>query len=83
MVIDACFSGINIDGISGVNKVGIRQKINKYDDGKTIVMTSSEEDQFSSWYPAKEHGLFTYFFLKAIHDHQNSDTNEDGTETLV
>ncbi|MCR9287049.1 MAG: caspase family protein [Bacteroidetes bacterium] len=81
MVVDACFSGINIQGISGVSKIGIRKKINKYDDGKTIVLTSSEEDQYSSWYPAKEHGLFTYFFLKAIHDKEHSDQNQDGLLT--
>lgn len=81
VVIDACFSGANIEGLSGVNKIGIRQKINRYNDGKTIVMTSSKEDQFSTWYPAKEQGLFTYYFLKAIHDQNNSDTNSDGKLT--
>lgn len=83
VVIDACFSGIDIiDGISAPPPVRIRQKTNEYDDGKTIVMTSSKSNQVSTWYYGKEHGLFTYMFLKAIHNFGNSDANEDGQLTF-
>ena len=83
VVIDACFSGIDIiDGISAPPPVRIRQRTNEYDDGKTIVMTSSKSNQVSTWYYGKEHGLFTYFFLKAMHDYENSDSNEDGQLTF-
>lgn len=83
VVIDACFSGIDIiDGVSAPPPVRIRQKTNEYDDGKTIVLTSSKSNQVSTWYYGKEQGLFTYFFLKAIHDYENSDQNEDGQLTF-
>ncbi len=82
VVIDACFSGIDlIEGISAAPPVKIRQRATNFDDGKTLVMTSSEAKEVSTWYYGKEHGLFTYFFLKAIHDHSNSDI--DGNDQLT
>lgn len=45
-----------------------------------VVLSSSTGDQVSSWYPEKRHGLFTYFFLKAMHN-RNADLNKDGLLT--
>ena len=45
-----------------------------------VVLTSSKDDQVSSWYNGKKHGMFTYFLLKAIHN-KNADINNDNQIT--
>ncbi|TAG95337.1 MAG: hypothetical protein EAZ20_00345, partial [Bacteroidetes bacterium] len=37
--------------------------------------------EVSCWYNEKSHGMFTYFFLKAIHN-KNADLNKDNKLTL-
>lgn len=44
------------------------------------VLTSANSDQVSSWYNDREHGLFTYFFLKAIRGY--ADKNKDNKMTF-
>ena len=79
VVIDACFSGANLfENVSPVD-IKIKEKENMLDN--TVVLSSSTGNQFSSWYPEKQHGLFTWFFLKALHDVENSDTNGDNKLT--
>ena len=58
-----------------VIKVTTENKINN-----GLVFTSSSANEVSSWYNEKGHGMFTYFFLKAIHD-KNGDVNNDGQLT--
>jgi len=76
IVIDACFSGENVHkNISSI--------IPKVTDPVFIIpngvlLTSSRATEPSCWYNDQEHGLFTYFFLKAINDKKNSDTDNDG-----
>jgi hypothetical protein len=43
------------------------------------VLTSSTGDQISSWYPAKKHGLYTYYFLKGLQG--EADDDKDGIIT--
>ena len=45
-----------------------------------IVITSSSANQVSSWYPEKQHSLFTYFFLKGLRG--EADTNKDNLITV-
>ena len=45
-----------------------------------VVLSSSASDQVSSWYDEKRHGLFTYFFLKAIGG--TADKNNDKQVTF-
>lgn len=75
VVIDACFSGGSEEGmlIKAASPIGI-----KTDDPASVirnsaVFTSSSADQISSWYPEKGHGLFTYFFLKALRGEADAD----------
>ncbi len=75
VIIDACFSGAEL--LRNVSPIGIRIRPVSNKNEKTVVITSSEGTQLSTWYNAKQHGLFTYFFLKAIHDREHSDTNKD------
>ncbi|MBU0674913.1 MAG: caspase family protein [Proteobacteria bacterium] len=70
MAFDACFSGMSSKGsiIPKASAIGLRvkQPVLKLDNA--AVFTSSRGNQISSWYPEKQHGLFTYFFLKHIKD---------------
>ncbi len=78
VVVDACFSGATlIDGVSIVVPELVDPPAAL---SGGIVMTSSTGIQPSFWYKEKSHGLFTYFFLKAIHD-KNADKNKNGVLT--
>ncbi|MBI4682856.1 MAG: hypothetical protein HY757_07120 [Nitrospirae bacterium] len=46
-----------------------------------VVISSSTRSQVSSWYNEKKHGMFTYFFLKAIHD-KNADYDKNNELTF-
>lgn len=77
---DACFSGVDvIDNISSIIPE-VHQPIFKINNGS--LLSSSSMNEVASWLKQQQHGLFTYFFLKAIHDYQNSDNNNDGQLTL-
>jgi hypothetical protein len=51
------------------------------DQDNIVVLSSSSGSQVSSWYNEKQHSMFTYFFLKAIHD-KNADFNKDNALTF-
>ncbi len=83
VVIDACFSGGTSPGemlIESASPIGIEVDNPAVARGNTVIMTSSKGDQISSWYDQKKHGLFTYFFLKAIGG--SADINEDKQVTF-
>lgn len=70
VVIDSCFSGA---GGRSVLAKGARPAIVKVQDplmasGKVALVLSTEGPQISTTLSEKEHGLFTYYFLKAIKD---------------
>ena len=76
---DACFSGATVyekisPALLKLEKPNI-QLINY------VALSSSSGEQVSSWYNDKQHGLFTYFLLKAIHS-RNADANKDGKLTF-
>ena len=77
VVIDACFSGAELfENISPiVVKASTENKINN-----GLVFASSSGGEVSSWYNEKQHGMFTYFFLKAMHN-KNADANNDSQLT--
>jgi hypothetical protein len=75
VIIDACFSGAGV--LKNISSVRIKPKDTECDIPNSTVITSSAGDQVSSWYNEMKHGLFTYFFLKSIHDNQLSDKNGD------
>lgn len=77
VVLDACFSGSTI--FENISLIDIKPKgIGDLKNG--VVLSSSSGSEVSCWYNEKQHGLFTYFFLKAIHS-QNGDANKDGQLT--
>ena len=68
-MLDTCFSGGTSSGellIASASPIGIVVKNPTIAKRNTILLSSSRGDQISSWYDEKRHGLFTYFFLKAI-----------------
>lgn len=76
VVIDACFSGRDV--FTNISPVGMRVKNTGPTDPSITVLASAMPEQVSSWYPSKQQGLFTYLFLKSIHDYKNSDLDKDG-----
>ena len=83
VVIDACFSGGTSSGkllIDSASPIGIAVKNPTITKKNTTIFTSSTGNQISSWYNDKKHGLFTYFFLKAIGG--SADMNRDKKVTF-
>ncbi|MDP8205517.1 MAG: caspase family protein [Candidatus Electryonea clarkiae] len=78
IALDACFSGSGL--LKNISPIGIKFDVAAAAIDNSFVYASSTGDQVSSWYPDKKHGMFTYYFLKAIHD-QNGDSNADGKLT--
>ncbi len=79
IVLDACFSGIDL--VKDISPVKIRNRgLSGMKNG--VVLSSSADNQYSAWYRDKQHGLFTYFFLKAIHS-GNADKNRDKKLTFT
>lgn len=77
VVLDACFSGATV--FENISPIVVKSKgIKGVKNG--VLLSSSSKDEVSCWYNKKVHGMFTYFFLKAIHN-QNADKNKDGELT--
>ncbi len=79
VVTDACFSGADI--FKNISPIGIKMKDPVAKVTNISVFSSSSGTEVSSWYNEKGHGMFTYFFLKAIQDKAHSDKNKDGQLT--
>lgn len=75
VVIDSCFSGVSEKGLLIKNASPITIEVADPVLGmkNAVVLTSSSNTEVSSWYPETGHGMFTYFFLKALQQ-----TAEDG-----
>ena len=68
VIIDACFSGGGRNlGLLTAKAVRIAPKEVTLN-GSLVVFTASSEDEESFFYKEKQHGLFTYFFLKKIQE---------------
>lgn len=78
VVIDACFSGATVFENISPMLIKIDKTVAELSNG--VVLSSSSGTQVSSWYNEKQHGMFTYFFLKSIQD-RNADANRDGSLT--
>lgn len=86
VVVDACFSGYSGDGKMIIQKASPAVwEVNNpvaslMGQRHVIAFLSSSASQISSWYPEKQHGLFTYFFLKGLQG--KADANGDGKLTV-
>ena len=78
VVIDSCFSGMSAGGqlVTDISGHGIPlMEIPLLSEEKSVIFTATDSQQVANWHRAKEHSLFTYFFLKAMQG--NADTNGD------
>lgn len=81
LILDACFSGNSQAGTliaqaSPLIAVSVKPKF-----GRVNVFASSGSDEISSWYQEKQHGMFTYFFLKSFQ--AIGQTSHDATAAAV
>jgi len=81
VLIDACFSGVSEKGslLKNISPVFITVENPIISKENTIVFTSAGGDQVSSWYPEKQHSLFTYYFLKGIKGDANKNKDNEVT----
>ncbi len=78
--LDACFSGVSYRGekqqtLTAVKGITLVPKIPKAPRGMTV-FSASQDNQYSTIYPDKKHGLFTYYLFAAIKDPE-TDINHD------
>ncbi len=78
VVLDACFSGVSEKGmlLKNVSPIMPKVKTSYLLKKNTCIFTSASNTEVSSWYPEKEHSLFTYFFLKGIQGEADIDKNK-------
>ncbi len=76
VIIDACFSGENVHQDISSILPKVQAPIFMIPNG--VLLSSSRAQETSFWYNDQEHGLFTYFFLRALKDKLKSDSNKDG-----
>jgi hypothetical protein len=83
VVLDTCFSGMSptggflVKGISAVSRTPSKVDTS----GNILRITSSGDNQVSTWYPEMKHGLFTYYYLKGLRG--EADANRDGKITAA
>jgi tetratricopeptide (TPR) repeat protein len=68
IVLDACFSGASNNGllIKDASPIFVEVLNPVLAMQNAVVVSSSQGNQLSSWYPEQKHGLFTYFLLKNV-----------------
>lgn len=67
--IDACFSGRSRSNellVAGTRSVIIKPESSAFSGKNMAVLAASSNDEYSSSYPEKYHGLFSYYLLKAL-----------------
>jgi len=67
--LDACFSGISRTNemlLAGTRSVIIKPESSAFSGKNVAVLAASSNEEYSSAYPGKYHGLFTYYLLKTL-----------------
>ena len=87
VILDACFSGKEGRSFMAKDVKSIAVVPNDYnvapkDSSRFYWLTSTSGDNFANSFPKQEHGLFTYYFVKALNGERGVDKNEDGLITL-
>jgi len=77
VVLDTCFSGQTPKGLlfKRVSPAMLKVVQPESSMDRGVVMASARADQLSTWYEAKGHSLFTYFFIKGLTG--EADSNKD------
>lgn len=79
VVLEACFSGISSGGRAIVQnaspvELSVENPVMGMENG--LAFTAGAADQIASWYPEKEHGLFTYHFLNGLRGKADRDRDQ-------
>ncbi|MDI6688489.1 MAG: caspase family protein, partial [Desulfobacterales bacterium] len=81
VVMDACFSGNSAGGmlVKNISPAMLKSAspVRKLNNG--VIFSSTGKDQVSHWYLEKQHGLFTYFFMKGL----RGEADEDGNKKIT
>jgi len=67
--LDACFSGVSRSDemlLAGVRGIVVKPKQSETFGDNLIAISASSDDEFSTSFPEKYHGLYTYYLLKAL-----------------
>ena len=80
VILDACFSGADL--FENISPIIVKTNPSEVTLTNGLVFSSSSGDQVSTWYNDKSHGMYTYFFLKALQN-GNADKNKDGHITAL
>ena len=74
-VIDACFSGLDRKGeaINEVRGISIKPS-EELPKGNVVVLSACSADEIAQPFPAKFHGVFTYYLLKYLQDNNGKGT---------
>ncbi|MEN7551052.1 caspase family protein [Rapidithrix thailandica] len=77
VVVDACFSGASEEGmlVKNISPVFINTKEKLFQDPKVSILTSAKGTEVSSWYPEKQHSLFTYYLVNGFTGVADQDQN--------
>ncbi len=78
VILDACFSEV---GDASPIVIDIINPFVKLDNA--VAISASANNEISSWFKARDHGLFTYFFLKAIRDKVNAIPDSRSTSVTI
>lgn len=81
---DACFSGATRENDMLVASRGVMIKVKEESPtGRMVVFTSSASGEPSLQYGDKQHGMFTYFFLKALQESKGDITLGELSEQVT
>ena len=85
VVIDACFSGITAAGTLIPDISGLGLPVDEFPSlpDRSAIFTAAGSQQVANWYNDKQHGLFTYFFLKALRGEADVDGNKELTTSEI
>lgn len=77
IVLDACFSGESAGGnlFKNISPAMLKTTAPVKTMSQAALFCAADKDQVATWYPAKRHSLFSYFFFKGIQG--AADTNND------
>jgi hypothetical protein len=82
--LDSCFSGVAARAaemlVKGARLTLVHVKDVSPPSGPIISLSAVSSGQISNAYPEKEHGLFTYFLLRALNG--GADSNDDGWTSI-
>jgi len=83
VVLDACFSGDSESGqlFTNISPAMLQSSRPVRKLKNSIIFASADQGQVSTWYPAKRHSTFSYFFFKGIGG--AADSNSDRQITVA